>query len=548
MDKNLSINSRSCQAVVGKSLFQLAEGMGLAVPTSCNQQGKCHECLMEVSSGMDCLTHPAEQETRLKEGFRLSCLCKVIRSDGHIQAHTLNRGKMQIEDKAVFLPGTSKRPPLDPALRREGNEIRLDGDIVDRGKGPILGVAIDLGTTTVALRVLDLESGKLLASAAFENPQRFGGSDVMARIQYDTDHPGRQLQRTLLAYLRHSLEQMPIDTARIFEFVIAANPTMRDLFFGLNVHSIGQKPYRSITESEWRSGKRKTTALTRKAASLQLPSHPQARVYGLPLIGGHVGGDASACLLAIEPHRRKELTAIMDLGTNTELILGNQDRLMVASCPAGPAFEGRGIACGMAGVEGAIARVRYEDANASWQREVIGNGPAQGICGSGLIDLVSELLRTDQMDSFGRFGDGAERVVIDSRYNVFLHKSDINQLAQAKGANVAGLRIVAQQYGKPFAEWDHFYLAGGFGRHLNATAASNMGLIPNLPVSKIQSPGNLSIEGATIALLSMTKRHEIEALVPTIQHIELETDPQFFDHFVEGCQFGILSNELEDLP
>ncbi len=545
MEKNLSVNSRSCQAIVGQSLFQLAEGMGLTVPTSCNQQGKCHECLMEISAGMECLTPPAEQEARLKNGFRLSCLCKVICSDGIIRAHTLNRGKMQIEDKAVFLPDTGERPPLEPALSREGNKIRLDDEIVDTAKGPILGVAIDLGTTTVALRVLDLESGKLVASAAFENPQRFGGSDVMARIQYDTDHPGRHLQRTLLAYLRHVLEQMPIDPARIFEFVIAANPTMRDLFFGLNVHSIGQKPYRSITESEWRAGKRKTTALTRNAASLQLPSHPKARVYGLPVIGGHVGGDAAACLLAIEPYRRKELTAIMDLGTNTELILGNQDRLMVASCPAGPAFEGRGITCGMAGVEGAIARVRYQDQEASWQNEVIGNGPAQGICGSGLIDLISELFRTGQMDALGRFGKGIERIVIDSNYSIFLHKSDINQLAQAKGANVAGLRIVARQYGKSFAEWDHFYLAGGFGRHLNAVAACNIGLIPNLPVAKIQSPGNLSIEGATVALLSMAKRREIEALVPNIQHIELETDPQFFDHFVEGCQFGPLSDESE---
>lgn len=500
---------------------------------------------MEITSGMECLTPPVEAEAHLKDGFRLSCLCKLTQNEGEISAQTLGRGKMQIEEKAIQLPNQVDPLVLNPAVTRDGNHILLDRVVVDSSDGPILGVAIDLGTTTVVLRVLNLESGHQIATAAFENPQRFGGSDVMARIQYDTEHPDRQLQRTLLAYLSRTLAQLPIDPKRIFEFVIAGNPTMRDLFFGLNVHSIGQKPYQSISEYEWRSGKREGTAITCKARSLRLPSHPKARVYGLPLISGHVGGDAAACLLAVEPHRRTELIAIMDLGTNTELIFGNKERLLVASCPAGPAFEGRGISCGMAGLEGAIGRVRFQDADGSWQTEVIGGGPAQGICGSGLIDLLSELLRSEQMNALGRFVNDVDRIVIDPAHNIYLHKSDINELAQAKGANVAGLEIVARCYGSTFDDLQTFYLAGGFGRHLSVLAARNIGLIANLPEAKIQSIGNLSIEGASIALLSTSKRRELESVVTTIQHVELETDPHFFDHFVQGCQFGPLSNTME---
>jgi uncharacterized 2Fe-2S/4Fe-4S cluster protein (DUF4445 family) len=262
----------------------------------------------------------------------------------------------------------------------------------------------------------------------------------------------------------------------------------------------------------------------------------------LPIIGGHVGADAAACLLAIEPHQSERLVAIMDLGTNTELFLGNRDKLLCASCPAGPAFEGRAITCGMPGLEGAIARVALApDGRVS--TEVIGGCKPEGICGSGLIDLLSELRRTGRMNDYGRFADGEDTFVVDPANQIIFREGDVNELAQAKGANVAGLQIVARHYGCALEDIDTFYLAGGFGRQLDIAAAKRIGLIPNLPDARIVAVGNLAIEGACIALLSTSRRRELEQLVTRIRHVELETDPDFFDHFVAGCRFHPIGSD-----
>jgi uncharacterized 2Fe-2S/4Fe-4S cluster protein (DUF4445 family) len=397
---------------------------------------------------------------------------------------------------------------------------------------------MDLGTTTVVLRLVDLESGELIADTSFENPQRFGGSEVMSRIAYDTEHPGRLLMRTLAGYLSHAIEKFPVDPKTIYEMVVVGNSTMRDLFFRQSVYSIGQTPYRSITEIEMAEGQRSTTSLIQTGLRSLLPIHPKARVYGAPIISGHVGADAAACMLAVDLAHEERLVAVMDIGTNTELILGNKHRILAASCPAGPAFEGGAIACGMPALDGAIETAAIAD-DGTFRIGVIGDIPPQGICGSGLVDLLSELLRTGRMNDMGRFEDDVQRVTLynDKNADIFLLESDVNELAQAKGANVAGLHTVFSTYGIDFSDIEVFYLAGGFGRHLNVEASKRIGLVPSLDSSKIVQAGNTAIEGATIALLSKSKRQELEDLVKKVQHCRLETHPDFFNFFVEGCQF-----------
>ena len=239
------------------------------------------------------------------------------------------------------------------------------------------------------------------------------------------------------------------------------------------------------------------------------------------------------------------MVALMDIGTNTELIVGNRHRILAASCPAGPAFEGGAIACGMPALDGAIEDVRHQ------RRRLVHPGRhsamrrPHGICGSGLVDLMSELLRTGRMNEMGRFEDGVTRVTLDPAHDIFFLESDVNELAQAKGANVAGLQVVFHNYGLDFNDLDVFYLAGGFGRHLKPAASMRIGLIPNLPESKITQVGNAAIEGACIALLSRTKRHELEEMVTKVQHCRLETHPHFFDFFVEGCQFKRMESPQE---
>ena len=547
MSVDLHFNHQRSSVVPGSSLFDYAESLGVNVPTSCRKQGKCKECVVEIVAGMENLSDRVAAEKHLKGNFRLSCSCQIIKDSGVVRCHTMRRGNMRIVRHALELPEHARQWKLAPAVTRDGDRVLLDGEEIDRTTGPIHGLAMDLGTTTVVLRLLNLETGEVVADASFENPQRFGGSDVMARIHYDMEDGTRLLQRTVVGYLTHAIEEFPVDPKSIYELVVAGNSTMRDLFFRLDVYSIGQSPYRSITELEMAEGRRTTTSLSESAKKLGLPLHPRARVYGLPIISGHVGADAAACMLAVDLAHEDLLVAIMDIGTNTELIVGNKHKILAASCPAGPAFEGGKIACGMPGLPGAIEKVVLQP-DGTFAVQVIGGGPAEGICGSGLVDLLGELLRNKRMNSRGRFNIPGEKIVVaaGSDEPVCFTAGDVNELAQAKGANAAGLYILFDQYGIRPEALDVFYLAGGFGRNLNVESSKRIGLIPDLADAKIRQVGNASIEGACIALLSRAKCAELEALVKRVVHCNLEAHPRFFDCFVEGCQFGPL--DFSELP
>ncbi|SVA45831.1 uncharacterized protein METZ01_LOCUS98685, partial [marine metagenome] len=329
----------------------------------------------------------------------------------------------------------------------------------------------------------------------------------------------------------------------IYEVVLVGNPVMRDLFFGLDVYPLGQMPYRSVTEHEFREGQRPGTHLAKRGKQSLLPIHPDGRVYALPLVGSHVGSDTAACLLATGLAREERTVAMMDIGTNTELVIGNRHKLHAASCPAGPAFEGGQIQCGMPALEGAIGRVQLEPEQ---RLGVIGVGPPSGLCGSGLIDLLGELLRTGRINSCGRLTDGSDRFWLDAENDVYLTEEDISQLAQAKAANVAGLHLLHQNYGIDFSDLDVFYLAGGFARHIDLDHARRIGLIPDLPDERIVQVGNAALEGATLALLSVSAREEIDQLVRRIEHVELETFPEFFHCFTDGAQFVPFQNRITE--
>ena len=343
------------------------------------------------------------------------------------------------------------------------------------------------------------------------------------------------MQRTLLGYLSRAIRSLPGDPATIYELVVAGNPTMRDLLFGLDVQPIGVLPYRSTTEAALKDGRATTTSLATTAKRLRLPVHPEARVYGLPLVGSHVGADAAACLLATGMAEGEGLSALLDIGTNTEAFLGNRQRILAASCPAGPAFEGGGVTFGMPALDGAIERVRMSP-DGSLAVTAIGAGAPVGICGSGLVDLLSELRRTDRMNEQGRFADEGEPVALGE--GLFVSEADVNELAQAKGANAAGLRVLADAYGITLDRIDRLYLAGGFARHLDVDAACRIGLVPDLPRERIVKVGNAALLGAAIALVSRQRRADLEAMVRRVEHVRLEAHPRFFEFFVEGCQFA----------
>jgi uncharacterized 2Fe-2S/4Fe-4S cluster protein (DUF4445 family) len=330
---------------------------------------------------------------------------------------------------------------------------------------------------------------------------------------------------------------------QVYEVVIVGNSTMRDICFGLDVQSIGERPYKSLIEHEMDQGGRETTALNVKAADLGLRVFPGANVYGGPLIGSHVGADVAADLLATCIDEKEDVVMLVDVGTNTEVVVGNRHRLMAASCPAGPAFEGGQITYGMPGYDGAVESVEISENGPRYH--TIGGAEPQGICGSGLVDLLAELRRTGRMNDLGVFEDDINEFFFVPAREMSVSRSDISSLAQAKSANYSGQYIVLRNFGIPLEHVTKLYLAGGFANYISVKNAVAIGFIANLPEDRIAKIGNAALEGATIMLTSGKLRRKMEKITREIEHVELEMAPDFFDIFVEGCKFKPMTTLVE---
>lgn len=526
-----------CTAVRGQTLFDHADRLGVKVPTSCGRTGQCHECIVEVRQGAAALTAPADVEGFLREGFRLACQARVEDSLQNVEFALLRRSPK------ILTSQTRRAVELDPAVTHDGQRVYYDGTSVDQYRGHVYGIALDVGTTTVVAELVDLETGQSLYEAAFENPQRFGGSDVMHRISYDAGRWRGELHRAIINTVNGEILEMcvrlGISRHEIYEIVVVGNATMRDLFFGLDVQSIGQRPYKSAVEHEYREGKRETTALLVNARKLGLRANKNARVVGVPLVASHVGADVVADLVALDIESQDEVVMLVDVGTNTEVVVGNKDRLVAASCPAGPAFEGGLVKFGMPGCDGAIESIRYLDGR--FEYETIGGREPVGICGSGLIDLLAELRRHSLMTPKGVFAEKAREFTIVPGKGITFSRQDASHLAQAKAANYCGQWIAMHRFGVVPAAIGKLYLAGGFAHYVNAAAAIDIGFLAPVPAERIVKLGNAAAQGARELLLSRRKRASIERLIRKVEHVELETTPEFFDVFVEGCQFKPMS-------
>ncbi|MQF64174.1 DUF4445 domain-containing protein [SAR202 cluster bacterium AD-802-L14_MRT_200m] len=538
------LNSQKLDSEKGESLFDFADSLSVRVPTSCGRTGECHECIVEIRKGAEAITPQTTSEKFLRGDYRLACQAFVADPSAEIEFAILRR------QPRILTSGLKRDVTLRPSYTRIEQDVVFDSPkgpvTVDRYTGAIYGIAADLGTTTVVLNLVNLESGEIEYTASFENPQRFGGSDVMNRISYDGGPDSGELQSVIISAINFEIGEMvrvlKIRRRQIFEIVAVGNTTMRDLFFGIDVQSIGTRPYKSLIEEEFKVGERVNTALTTSATELGLRIHPKATAYGGPLIASHIGADTAADLLALGIEDQIEPVILVDVGTNTEVVIGNSEKLFAASCPAGPAFEGGQVTYGMPGYDGAVEKIVINDEGSVVSKDVIGDTPPVGICGSGLIDLLAELRRVNLMDELGKFSDGSGSYEFSSDNGLTLSRADISALAQAKAANYCGQAIVLREYGLPTNSFEKLYLAGGFANYVNESNAIDIGFIANVPIEKVQKVGNVSLEGAVIMLLSTSKRREIEKLVTTVQHIELETAPDFFDFFVEGCMFKPMEN------
>lgn len=528
----VSYLGKSCSAGVGNTIFDHADELEIRVPTSCGRNGICHECVVEIDRGMNALSEPTQSEAFLSAPYRLACQA-VVESDVEDVEFSL----LQRSAKILRAP-PPRETQLDPMVVRRGDDVRYGEEVVDRYRGGIFGVAVDVGTTTVVADLVNLENGHLEYEAAFENPQRFGGSDVMHRISYDFGAFNGELHdaliNTLNGEIREMCRQLRIPRKLIYEIVVVGNSTMRDLVFGLDVQTIGQTPYKSKTELELRDGKRETTALVALARKLKIVCNRNARIYGVPLIASHVGADMTANLVAIDMDEQEEIVMVVDSGTNTEVVIGNRDRVMAASCPSGPAFEGGLVEFGMTAVEGAIENLEFVDGQ--FMFETIGHAPPIGICGSGLIDVLAELRRNGLMSPKGVFSNGQKTISIVPEAITF-SRADASHLAQAKAANYCGQLMLLREYGIGPADVTKLYLAGGFANHIRTENAHDIGFLAPVPPERIVRVGNGASQGARELLLSGRRRESIDWFIRKIEHVELETMPDFFEMFVEGCQF-----------
>ena len=543
----ISHDDQTSPLVVGKTLFDYADELAVQVPTSCFRAGQCHECIVQVEAGLESLNQPTAAESFLRDHYRLACQAVVEKDGADLRFSPLRRTpQILVENNA---PDTDFA--LRPMVTHRGGQVYYGTELIDRYRGHIYGLAVDLGTTTVALELVDLETGQSLCVSSFENPQRFGGSDIMHRISYDGSQHQGELQKAIAAALNHQIQTLArgFDFARqeIYEVVVAGNSTMRDILFKWDVQSIGQKPYKSLVENEFLDSKRPHTALTTGSRRLGLRVNPFARVYGLPLIASHVGGDTAAALVALDVESQTNVVMLVDVGTNTEVVVGHGDRLLTCSCPAGPAFEGGLIEYGMPGYEGAIESVRYAG-DGRFTYSTIGGSAPQGLCGSGLIDLLAELRRHDLMTPKGVFPDRQQKMTVAPEQGITLSRLDASNLAQAKAANYCGQFIALRHFGVAPTDISRLFLAGGFANYVDVANAVDIGFLAPVPQERITKVGNAALQGARQVLLSVPARQRLETMVQDIEHIELETTPDFFELFVEGCQFKPMPLELATPP
>jgi uncharacterized 2Fe-2S/4Fe-4S cluster protein (DUF4445 family) len=473
------------------------------------------------------------------------------------------------DDLARFLAGLTDAGhiPIEiplPVLRRLGSDLRqakwrpwvvvqedpagrpgFPAQVIELSATPPrpLGLAIDIGTTTVSLQLVDLQTGETLTTSGEYNDQIGRGEDVISRIVYagkdgGLAELGQLVRRTLLTLLERIRRRTGVESSQILKVTVAGNTTMTHLFLGLPPESIRLTPYLPTANRP----------AAYRAADLDLPVHPLASVDVLPGVASYVGADISAGAYAAGLAETGELTLFIDVGTNGEIVLGNQDWMVTCACSAGPAFEGAGVVDGMRATEGAIEEVWIHSETFEPTIRVLGGGRPRGLCGSALISLLAELFVTGVVDRGGNFkldlatprlrqGEhGPEYVVAwpdetTTGRAISLTKVDVDNLLRAKAAIYAGFSVLAAGVGVDLADVQQVLIGGAFGKYINVEKAVQVGLLPDLPWERFRFLGNTSLHGAALALLSRTARQAIDELASRMTYVELSADNSFYDAF-----------------
>jgi uncharacterized 2Fe-2S/4Fe-4S cluster protein (DUF4445 family) len=620
---------------IGTPLLTAARTLGVDIDSVCGGRAICGRCQVLVAEGefakhgvrstAGSLSPASETEQRyaarrvLAEGRRLSCQARVeadvvvdVPSNSQVHRQVVRKEAeardielyplvklhyVEVAEPDMHDPsGDLQR--LELALAREWQLANLECDLsVLQQLQPVLragewkvtvavhdtsriiavwpgfhetafGLAVDVGSTTIAAHLCDLVSGEVVASAGRMNPQIRFGEDLMSRVSYSMMNPGGAAQMT--AAVRQALSELAaevaatagIDRETILEATLVGNPIMHHLVLGIDPVELGGAPFALAIDR----------AVTVTAAEIGVALHPNARVYALPCIAGHVGADTAGMILAERPDLTEAMTLLVDVGTNAEIVLGNRQRLVACSSPTGPAFEGAQISCGQRAAPGAIERVRIDRETLEPRFKIIGSDlwsddpgfPAAtagtgvtGVCGSGIIEVLAELFLAGVITQDGVI-DGSlaarsPRIVTQGRtFSYVLHEgaqslsitqNDVRAIQLAKSALLAGIRLLMERLGVESV--DRIRLAGAFGAHIDVMYATVLGMIPDCDLAQVTSAGNAAGTGARIALLDSRSRATIEALVSRVEKIETAIEPRFQEHFVEAMS---IPHKTADYP
>ncbi|MFR9807036.1 ASKHA domain-containing protein [Pseudonocardia sp. RS010] len=607
---------REVRVPAGATLFDAASWNGIAVDSTCGGHGTCRKCRMRVVEGdvpVSRLDPRAFGPEELRAGWRLACRARA-EQDLRVEVPPLvtrpKAATVGVGRQVILRPALQKRcvtlseptladqrtdverlrdalPDLElrvdlPAVRSLARAMRcvdhtanhtadhtvtavvVDDVLVDvepgDTSGRLFGIAFDLGTTTVVATLLDLATGTPVAVASRLNPQQSHGADVITRISATMTDPTALDRLTALAH--QGLDQLAgevcadgeVDRGEVYEIAVAGNATMTHLALGLDPEPLGVAPFVMASRS--------FDGLT--AADLGVRVHPRARAYVFPALGAYVGGDIVAGALASGMDRDRRVRLFVDIGTNCEILLAAGDRLLATAAPAGPAFEGAAIRCGMRAAPGAVEGVKISDDDVVLQ--VIGDVEPVGLAGSGLVDAVAAMVAAGLVDGSGRLVTadapgvppglaarlrqvGQERVFVlhfpgddkagDPARALYLSQRDVRELQFAKAAISTGWQLLLEEQGLTSADIAQVLLAGSFGSYLAPAAAVRIGLVPEVAPVRVVSAGNVAGEGAKMALLSVRERAAARALLEEVHYVELSDRADFNDRFVERLAFPL---------
>ncbi len=605
---SLVFNDRPVRVPSGVTLFDAASWNGIAIDSTCGGHGTCKKCRIRIAddppapSSLDIRAYTPQE---IRDGWRLACRT-IATQDTQVEVPPLTTrpkaATVGVGRQVILRPAVQKRylELAEPSLADQASDLervlaQLD-DLEPRAELSVLktlgrtlreadykvtavvvddvliavepgdttarrfGIAFDLGTTTVVATLLDLSTGTPAGVESTLNSQQPFGADVITRISATMMDPGaldklQNLARETLAELAQAVcAQGGVEPDEVYEVAVAGNATMTHLVLGIDPEPLGMAPFIMATRLY-------PEVL---AADLGLAGivHPRARAVVFPAFGAYVGGDITAGLLASGMDRDARVRLFIDIGTNCEIVLGNREWLLATAAPAGPAFEGAAIRCGMRAADGAIEVVTMKADELSLK--VIGDVEPQGLCGSGLVDAVTGLVRVGLLDSSGRFISeeqaaalapgladrlttiGKERVFVlhwrgpgdpAPEDSIYLSQRDVRELQFAKAAIATGWQILLEEAGLEAADVKQVLLAGSFGSYLSAASAIRIGLVPEVPVMRVVSAGNVAGEGAKMALLSLRERAGGLALLEEVRYVELSDRADFNDRFVDQLPF-----------